>query len=86
MTGLGGHQIAALLAFRWLLQRNQELEAWAACETFERRMLGTVHVVIVLERERQGSECKGHPWLHRKFEAILGYMRPYLKQKIRNSV
>lgn len=27
------------------------------------------------------SGVQGHSWLHRKSEAILGYMRPYLKTK-----
>lgn len=28
------------------------------------------------EVEAGGSEVEGHPWLHKEFEAGLGYMRP----------
>lgn len=34
-----------------------------------------------LEVEAGGLESQGYPWLHRKFECSLGYMRPYLKRE-----
>jgi hypothetical protein len=53
----------------------------------DKALIPALHKPGVMEKEAchpstqavKAGDLKGHPWLHRKFKASLGYMTPYVK-------